>query len=221
MDWTEQINAYCERLDPGYWAEPVNALTNVAFLLAALFCWQHPAVRRDAGAVLLTANLALIGLGSYLFHTHATRWALLTDVVPIQTFILIYLYFATKRFFALPWWAGGGAVVMFFPYAYLAAAGVGALTGPLNGSLGYVPVAILIAVYGLLLLHSAPATGRGLIIGAAILALSLTFRTVDAAVCAALPLGTHFLWHILNGVMLGWMILVLVRHPLPGQVWEQ
>ena len=58
-------------------------------------------------------------------------------------------------------------------------------------------------------------------IGAAILAVSLFFRTIDDAVCARFPLGTHFLWHTLNGVMLGWMILVLVRHdregaPAPG-----
>jgi hypothetical protein len=25
-------------------------------------------------------------------------------------------------------------------------------------------------------------------------------------------LGTHFLWHLLNAVMLGWMINVYVRH---------
>jgi aspartyl-tRNA(Asn)/glutamyl-tRNA(Gln) amidotransferase subunit C len=29
-----------------------------------------------------------------------------------------------------------------------------------------------------------------------------------------IPLGTHFLWHILNGIMLGWMIEVYRRHML-------
>ena len=46
--------------------------------------------------------------------------------------------------------------------------------------------------------------------------MSLFFRTVDDAVCGAVPVGTHFLWHILNGVMLGWMIRVLVLSPGPG-----
>jgi hypothetical protein len=49
-------------------------------------------------------------------------------------------------------------------------------------------------------------------IGAAILVISLVFRSADAALCPAFPLGTHFLWHILNAVMLGWMIVVMVRH---------
>jgi hypothetical protein len=41
-------------------------------------------------------------------------------------------------------------------------------------------------------------------------------RTIDGAVCEAVPLGTHFLWHILNGIMLGWMIEVWRRHPARG-----
>ena len=40
---------------------------------------------------------------------------------------------------------------------------------------------------------------------------SLFFRTIDAAVCGAFPTGTHFLWHLMNGAMLWWMIRVLVR----------
>jgi hypothetical protein len=33
MDQTifDPIDAYCERLGPGLWAEPLNALTNLAF----------------------------------------------------------------------------------------------------------------------------------------------------------------------------------------------
>jgi hypothetical protein len=34
------------------------------------------------------------------------------------------------------------------------------------------------------------------------LAVSLTFRSIDMTVCDALPLGTHFLWHSLNGLAL-------------------
>ena len=49
--------------------------------------------------------LAAIGIGSYLFHTHARVWALYADVIPIQLFILVYLCLATIRFFAAPWWA--------------------------------------------------------------------------------------------------------------------
>jgi hypothetical protein len=43
-----------------------------------------------------------------------------------------------------------------------------------------------------------PAFARGLLIGAAILAVSITARSVDLACAKGFPFGTHFLWHILN-----------------------
>ncbi|MFT7390517.1 MAG: hypothetical protein ACI9ZH_000740, partial [Paracoccaceae bacterium] len=36
MDPMQAIDAYCERLGPQFWAEPVNAATNLAFLIGAL-----------------------------------------------------------------------------------------------------------------------------------------------------------------------------------------
>jgi hypothetical protein len=210
MDWFRAVNGYCERTDASYWSEPLNAVSNAAFLIAAALCWRI--TNRDPGARLLVVILAAIGVGSYLFHTHAQVWAMMADVLPIQAFILVYIYLATVRFFAAPPWAGLAAAVAFVPLSSLVAAGIRALFGPLNGSVGYMPVVLLILAYALALARRAPATARGMAIGAAILALSLTFRTIDEAVCARVPLGTHFLWHLLNGVMLGWMILVLVRH---------
>ncbi|MGT2481909.1 hypothetical protein ACU4GR_30605 [Methylobacterium oryzae CBMB20] len=35
MNWFEPVSAYCERGGPHFWAEPANALSNAAFLLAA------------------------------------------------------------------------------------------------------------------------------------------------------------------------------------------
>ena len=64
----------------------------------------------------------------------------------------------------------------------------------------------------MLLWRRAPVLARGFVIGAVILLVSLTFRSVDERVCDHIPLGTHFLWHILNGIMLGWMIEVYRRY---------
>ena len=35
MDWTAPLDHYCERVGPGFRAEPVNALTNGVFLIVA------------------------------------------------------------------------------------------------------------------------------------------------------------------------------------------
>jgi hypothetical protein len=213
MDWFRAVNSYCERTDPSYWSEPLNAVTNAAFILAALWGWRVASGAGDTGGRVLAAIVAAIGVGSYLFHTHAQVWSLYADVIPIQLFILAYVYLATVRFFGVPRWGGALAVVAFIPYAALTARGLGALVGPLNGSIGYVPVPILIAGYALVLRRRNPEAARGMAIGAGILVVSLVFRTLDAGICTAFPLGTHFLWHTLNGLMLGWMILVIVRSP--------
>ncbi len=78
----------------------------------------------------------------------------------------------------------------------------------------YWPVPLLIAAYAVALRHRHPATARGLGLGAGILTLSLIFRSLDDPLCPHVPTGTHFLWHILNAVMLGWMIEVYRRHVL-------
>jgi hypothetical protein len=218
MDWFRAVNNYCERTDPGYWSEPVNAITNAAFILAAIWGRRIASAAGDTGGRVLAAILAAIGVGSYLFHTHAQIWSLYADVIPIQVFILAYLYLATVRFFAVPWWGGALAVLAFIPYAALTARGLGALVGSLNGSIGYVPVPILIAAYAVALRHRRPEVARGLAIGAGILALSLVFRTLDAGICAGFPLGTHFLWHLLNAAMLGWMIRVVVEGRGPASL---
>lgn len=215
MDLTSQVDNYCERVDFAFWSEPLNAATNASFLIAALICWGMLGGKRDWPARVLTINLAVIGIGSFLFHTYATRWALLADVIPIQVFILIYLHFAATRFLGLPVWAGLGAVALYFPYAWGTGTLIAATFGPLNGSVGYIPVAILIALMALAVLPRDRTTAAGLGIGAGLLAVSLFFRTIDDSVCAVLPIGTHFLWHTLNGIMLGWMIVVLHRHQPP------
>jgi hypothetical protein len=207
----EPIDAYCERTSPAYWAEPVNAVTNAAFLIAAYVMW-----RRTEGMPLARAMcvvLGLIGAGSYLFHTHANGLTAALDVAPILAFILLYVFAATRDFLGLgPWWAGV-AVLAFFPYAALTVPVFAALL-PLGSSAGYAPVPLLILSYAAVLWRWAPVTAKGMALGAAILIVSLTFRTLDDPVCELLPFGTHFLWHVLNAVMLGWMIEVYRRHML-------
>jgi len=218
MELTGYVDIYCERTGPGYWAEPVNAITNAAFLIAAFVMWRRT---RGAGlplATLLCAVLAAIGVGSYLWHTHAQGWAGIADVAPIALFVLIFLFAANRDFLGLatPW--ALAATALFVPYAALAV--------PLFQELpffavsaAYWPLPVLMVVYAGLLARRAPATSRGLLIAAALLAASLTFRSLDAAVCPAMPVGTHFLWHLLNGVLLGWVIEVYrghMRGPLAG-----
>lgn len=209
MNWTQQIDGYCERLGPAFFAEPVNALTNAAFVVVALWLWRSSrGVERVLAAILLA-----IGVGSWLFHTHATVWAGVADVVPIVLFILVYVFAAHRRFLGWGVPASLAAAALVLPYAAVAG-GVFARLPGLSISASYWPVALLIAIYAVSLRRSMPDVARGLGIGAAVLSVSLGFRSIDMAVCPMVPVGTHFAWHLLNATMLGWMITVLRRHRL-------
>ncbi|MBT8425954.1 MAG: ceramidase [Silicimonas sp.] len=211
MDWTRAIDAYCERTDASYWSEPVNAVTNAAFLIAAIIMW-----RRTFGAGrILAAILFVIGIGSWLFHTHATAWAATADTVPILVFVLVYIFLANRDFWGWPLWVAGLGALAYMPYS--------AALMPVFGSLPffekssfYWPLPVLIFVYALLLSSRAPVLARNLAIGAAILCVSLTARSLDDTLCTAFPVGSHWLWHILNAVMLGWMIETWTRYRRDG-----
>jgi hypothetical protein len=93
------IDAYCERLGAGFWAEPTNALTNLAFLVAAYLLYQRLRGSGDVPALLLTLLIGLIGIGSFLFHTYATVWASLADVLPIVAYMMAAIGIGLKRRF--------------------------------------------------------------------------------------------------------------------------
>jgi len=210
MDWLEQIDGYCERTDFTYWSEPLNALTNLAFIVAALIFW-----RRSTGVAMarvLSAILFTIGIGSFLFHTHATIWASVADVVPIGIFILVYLFVVNRDMVPMGGWMALFATALFIPYA-------AALVPVLNRipfvaiSNFYWTVPILLCLYAAFL-RRRPGISRGFLFGAALLSLSIIIRSLDEILCSVWPPGTHFIWHILNGIMLGWMVHVYIRHML-------
>ena len=105
--------------------------------------------------------------------------------------------------------------ILFIPSAVGFMAAWGAALPSVNGSEGYFPVLLIIIAYGAILWRLGHAAAGGLIATAALLSLSLTFRSVDDAVCGAFPLGTHFMWHILNGALLGVVLATFIRHGAP------
>ncbi len=229
MSWREQVFIYCERGgDPAFWAEPANALSNAAFLLAAglaLRQWSRLQPGRGrAEPLVLIVLVATIGVGSFLFHSFAERWSALADVIPIGVFMLLYLAVALRRLVGL----GNAAMIalsLVFALACFGATSVRCSSGPcLGGSIAYVPaVAALSGVAVTLWVMGHPAW-RLLGLAAIVFPVSLTARTLDLPLCAGLalaggPLGTHFLWHLMNAVTLYLLLAARLRHgpSAPGQ----
>ncbi len=208
MDWTRPIDAYCERLGPGLLAEPLNAATNAAFLVAALLAllaWRR-AGGRDGPALALIGLVGAIGVGSSLFHTVANAWSSLADILPIAAFVHAYLLLALRRLVGLGWLATLAALASFVALEALATPALGPFVG---SSAAYVPpLAALSATAAALARRGHPAAGR-IALAALVFTVSLALRTADGLVCAAFPYGTHLFWHVLNAVTL-WLLTTAV-----------
>ncbi len=76
-----------------------------------------------------------------------------------------------------------------------------------------IPAALALLGVGIagLLLHEWEA-GRALLLAACLFGLSLTFRSLDDALCPSWPVGTHFLWHMLNALVLGLLMRAAIIH---------
>ncbi len=223
MDWAASVFLYCERgTDTSLFAEPFNALSNAAFLLAAVVAYRDwlASPARDRATLWLIAGVFTVGIGSTLFHTFANAWSSLADIMPIGAMMLGYLVFVQRRFLRLARPVGLAAVAVFV-LAMIGVMRVRCAGGEcFNGSIVYFPALAGLVLVGLVLALRRHGAAPWLIGAAALFALSLVFRTLDRALCLATVLaghaiGTHFLWHSLNGVMLYLLLSAAIRHGAP------
>ncbi len=216
MSLTESINIYCERLGPEFWAEPVNAASNIAFIIAAVIGVRE-ARKNDlrSGWVNLLCFLAFcIGIGSFMFHTFAQRWAGIADVVPILLFILVYLFTAARYLFGLRWLYAVPAAIAAFGLALLARGGVLmiATKEQLNGTEGYAPALALLMGSAIILAIMRRTAAKWIAAATIVFIASMGARIADVHVCETFPIGTHFLWHIFNGIMIALLLIAIIRH---------
>lgn len=208
----ETVDNYCERLTEGLWAEPLNAVTNLAFIIAAMLAWRLARQHRllKGGPLLLVVLMFSIGIGSGLFHTFATRATQWMDIVPIALFQALFLWLYLRRIISLHIAAASGLMLIFISAGMLTEN----TTHLLNGSLGYGPALVFVAGMGLWhRLHGAREP-NALLYAAALFLVSLLFRTFDNALCAQWPIGTHFMWHLCNaGVLYLSMRGLLANYP--------
>ncbi|MBI1980486.1 MAG: ceramidase domain-containing protein [Methylocystis sp.] len=205
MDWRAPVIDYCERQSSAFWAEPANALSNFAFVIAAAVAyilWRRRG-GADYPALALIIITASVSVGSFIFHTVATRGAMLLDVIPIAIFIYGYFLLALRRFFGLPIALSTAITLAFAAFSFSVTT-----IEALNGSVGYLPAFGALSIFTALLWPRSGGreTARALAAAALLFAISLFFRTIDRAICPAFPLGAHFVWHLLNACVL-WILL--------------
>jgi hypothetical protein len=122
---------------------------------------------------------------------------LVLDSVPILIFIMWYIWLYARNVVGMrPLFAIASAAA--FLLATLPAL---PLSGVLHGAFVYTPGLIVTLVLGLFHARERRAGRYTLLAAAGVYLAALFFRTIDNEVCPVLPIGTHFLWHILIGLV--------------------
>lgn len=206
-----QAVRYCERgASAEFWAEPLNSITNAAYVAAALGGWALVRSSRlsnpDRGwLICLIALAASIGAGSAAFHTAPSVLTKLGDVVPIGLFVVAALFVALTRVLsmslpvALGWLALLGAVSMAIS---IGGAWIGCGDGScLNGAPGYLPVLAALVMIAFAARRAKSASAPSLMLASGAFAAALTARTLDLAVCPLATVGAfavtaHAFWHL-------------------------
>ncbi len=197
--FTENLDLYCERLSTGWFAEPLNLASNLAYIAFALLAyplWKRECdTRKRKELRILLCSLASIGLGSAWFHSSATRLSQIGDILPIALFVFLSLYYyfqAMKREgFALTKLTLSILPALILPPLFAKLSGLSLYLAKGDAYLGIVPSLLILSLQ-----ERSLARKKILALNSGLFTLALVFRTLDTPICDIFPSGTHFLWHL-------------------------
>ena len=213
MTLTTPIDIYCERLDPSFWAEPVNAISNLAFILAAFYAWRLYKTRTQIIGYsfilpLLCATIFCVGIGSFLFHTFANQWSMVADVLFIAIFMFAYIGAVLRQIFTMRALNVALTLVLFFAMGQAYESVIP--PAMFNGSESYFAAITMLCAIIIASFIKAKPHSSTLVAALIAFCISIFFRSMDMAWCDLFPLGVHFLWHLLNGLVLALLMRYLI-----------
>ncbi len=189
------ITQYCERSSNWLLAEPINALTSLAFLVSAVALVRLFRRRESLGLRVLCGLLVALGVGSILHHLFHSPITIVLDALPIYLFILLFLFLVLAKVIsrnAAALFVGGFLTLQI-------SLSVIVPNDFLNGSIRHLVNVSTLA--GLLFwLSSRLPRIKDLGIVLVMYGFAILFRILDQSSCGITPMGTHFLWHIFNAL---------------------
>ena len=192
------IGYYCGRFGPGFWGEPLNSLSNLAFVFGAViaFWFWRSSPSRDPWQLLLFSLVASVGVGSFIFHSHPVPATLVIDLVPIQIFGLVALAYVCLRYVRLTPSKTVALLLAFFLVRQLWIRSVN--QGLLGGGITHVPAVLMLLSFGVVLKLRRSPVANFLLLACVAYVAALLVRSWDLYLCSAFPIGLHWLWHLLT-----------------------
>ena len=201
------MDFYCERTNEQIFNEPVNAISNIFFIIVSLSLIKILKKNQSNKIYYIQPVLIFfIGIGSFLFHLNPNIITLYSDVIPIFLFSLSFIFFFNRDVISINYLNNALLFLLFF-FLFL-------FITPklnyeiLNGSEFYFANYFFLTMYTIWLYLKKSDFFQLLLLGFIFFNLSILLRSLDNHICEYFSIGTHFLWHFLNAYLLKILTLV-------------
>ena len=195
---------YCERIDLNFWSEPLNAFTNLGFIIISYIIFKNYKNQKYIKAYAFI--IFLIGTSSFLFHTIPNKFTGFLDVISILIFIILFTFDIYKNLTSQTL----SIIITFTSIASYTIFGNIFKYSILGSSAFYFLIVIHLYLIFLILTLLKLKNRSYILIAALLFTMSIFFRIMDQKVCHFLQHGTHFIWHILNSITLLYCIKALI-----------
>jgi hypothetical protein len=186
---------YCERLGPGLLAEPLNAVSNLAFAVTAILGarWMRRQQRFSSSSRMLPPSLGVVAAGSALYHTLRSPATFVLDALSLLLFVVLAIAIVLREAKL----KAGVTMNLLLVFICVEAGGLFLLPQRfLNGSAAYLLMLSCLLLLMGLIARSRRSLLREMVPILFLFGTAVFFRTIDTAVCPWFPSGTHFLWHL-------------------------
>ena len=205
----------CERRDLSLLAEPANVISSFLLLIVAMALFKSYFYNKEVRQKpipdihILTACVFFIGVASMTFHMVPSYYTELADIIFIVFFIIVYFTSVLVRVTGLNWFQVVVALIAFFSVTKLL---VSNFPNAMNDSIAYLSSMGALIFTAIYLNIKRRYSARSYLLAAVIGCVSLFFRVIDNEICEYFSIGTHFMWHSLNSILIYIIMMQLIRN---------
>ncbi|SNY94825.1 hypothetical protein [Flagellimonas pacifica] len=205
---------YLETIEGRFPVEPFNTYSNLVFV-ALLIYWGAKVYKNPRRHLFLSWVLPIIAIsyiGGTIFHaTRSHEFWLRLDWMPIMLLcftVVIYFIFKLSKF----WWKRFLLIVIILGTSFLLR--ILPIPAPLRISLGYIITASTILFPMVWYMAKTKWQNAHLtLLAFSIFGVAIYFRSIDLSQ-AFFPMGTHWLWHLLGGIAVHFLIAYIFKDNL-------
>lgn len=210
----------CEALHSGesWFSEPLNVLSSALFLVTAFALHyyfrksqnRHPSAPRyfDLDIRLLIGVIYAIGVSSLLLHSIPNSVTEFFDVISISLFIIVFFFSVMLRILRC---STRNIILAFLGFCFFTFSSITYMQSYMNGATSYISTMAALTMVAFYLYGKNHPSAKHFLAAGQIGIVALYFRSIDTKMCDFMPIGTHWIWHVMNAVLITIIMRELIK----------